>query len=101
MTLSVYSMSDPSSPAVIYQTSVGYCYSGIIIDNHLYLGTTRTVKVFKVTTDLTQPLIPVKVINTKEAVNKILRAGNELILGENTGYLEVFDIETSRITQTH
>jgi hypothetical protein len=64
MTLFVYSMSDPSSPAFIYQTYVGYCYSGVIIDEHLYLGTARNLKVFKVTTNLTQPLIPVRVIDT-------------------------------------
>jgi hypothetical protein len=38
MTLSVYSVSDPTSPIVIYQTEVGFCKSGIIADNHLYLG---------------------------------------------------------------
>jgi hypothetical protein len=32
---------------------------------------------------------------------KILRAGEELILGEVDGHLEVFDIETSTITHTH
>jgi hypothetical protein len=101
MTLSVYSISDPSSPVVIYQTYLGYCHSGIIIDNHLYLGTTSSLKVFKVTSDLNQPLIPVKVIDTKEVVYKILRLGDELLLGENKGYLEVFDIETSIITSSH
>ena len=30
-----------------------------------------------------------------------MRVGDELILGEWNGYLEVFDIETSSITHTH
>jgi hypothetical protein len=30
-----------------------------------------------------------------------LRVGDELVLGEWKGYLEVFDIETSSITHTH
>jgi hypothetical protein len=55
------------------------------------------------TTSLTTPLIPVKVIETKICPYKILRAGHELILGgsyQYSGCLEVFDIETSSITHT-
>ena len=56
---------------------------------------------FEVTTSLTQPIVLVDVIYTLGAVFKILRVRNELILGERSGYLEVFEIETSRITHTH
>jgi hypothetical protein len=100
-TLSVYSVSDPTSPVVIYQTYVGYCNSGIISDNHLYLGGCEKVRVYKVTTDFTQPLILVKVVETESWVHKLLRVGHEILLGEYKGYLEVFDIETSSITHTH
>ena len=36
-----------------------------------------------------------------ESVFKILRVDHELILGEMEGFLQVFDIKTSSITQTH
>ena len=99
-TLYVYSMSDHTSPIANYQLD-GVCCSGIITDNHLYLGGLRKLQVFEVTSSLTQPLIPLKVIDTEMLVFKILRVGNELILGEDEGYLEVFNIETSSITNTH
>jgi hypothetical protein len=31
-------------------------------------------------------------------VNSILRKGNELLVGENSGWLEVFDISSATIT---
>ena len=65
MTLSVYSLSDPTSPVVIYQKFLGHCHSGIIADNHLYLGGYKEVMVYEVTTDFTQPLILVKEVQTK------------------------------------
>ena len=76
-TLYVYSMSDHTSPIATYQLG-GWCFSGIITHNHLYLGGWKKLHVFEVTTSLTQPLIPVKVIDTKSLVLKILRVGNEL-----------------------
>jgi hypothetical protein len=57
-TLFVYSMSDHTSPIATYQLG-DECYSGIITDNHLYLGGDEKLHVFKVTSSLTQPLIPV------------------------------------------
>jgi hypothetical protein len=57
-------MSDHTSPIATYQLD-GVCASGIITDNHLYMGCGgRKLHVFEVTTSLTQPLIPVKVIDT-------------------------------------
>ena len=57
--------------------------------------------IFEVSASILQPLKQVKVIDTKDWVYKILRVKNELILGEFSGYIEVFDIETSSITHTH
>jgi hypothetical protein len=51
-TLYVYSLSDHTSPIATYQLD-GLCFSGIIADNHLYLGETRVLHVFEVTTSIT------------------------------------------------
>ena len=56
-------MSDRTSPIATYQLG-GQCCSGIITDNHLYLGGEYVMHVFEVTASLTQPLVPVKVIDT-------------------------------------
>jgi hypothetical protein len=53
----------------------------MIIDDCLYLGGRENLQIFKVTPSLIQPLIPVTVITTKQAVLKILRVGVELLLG--------------------
>jgi hypothetical protein len=100
-TLYVYSMSDLTSPIATYPLG-GRCYSGIIIDDRLYLGVYSNLHEFKVTAFLTQPLTRVTQITTKELVKKILRVGNELLLlGEGSGYLQVVDMNTSKITHTH
>jgi hypothetical protein len=85
-TLFVYSMSDHTSPIATYQLG-GDCYSGIIADNHLYMGGKEKLHVFEVTTSISQPLIPVKVIEAKRWLLKILIVGYELILGEYDGWL--------------
>ena len=56
-------MSELRSPIATYPLG-GYCYSGIIIDDDLYLGGEYKLNVFKVTSSLTQPLTPVKVVTT-------------------------------------
>jgi hypothetical protein len=61
-TLYVYSMSDHRSPIATYPLG-GRCYSGMIIDDRLYLGA-NNLYVFKVSTSLTQPLTPVAQITT-------------------------------------
>ena len=58
-TLYVFSMSDHTSPIATYQLG-GWCRSGIIVDNFLYLGVGEKLHVFKETPSLAQPLIPVK-----------------------------------------
>ena len=79
-TLYVYSMSDFTSPIATYPLG-GKCYSGMIIDDRLYLGGNYKLHIFKLSSSLTQPLSPVKAITTKESVYKLLRVGNELLLG--------------------
>ena len=73
-TLYVYSMSDLRSPIATYPLG-GWCYSGMIIDDSLYLGADN-LYVFKVTASLTQPLTKVTDITTIMHVKKILRVGN-------------------------
>jgi hypothetical protein len=83
----VYSLSDFSSPIATYPLGA-WCYSGIITVNRLYLGGYEKLHIFEVMSiSITQPLKPATVIDTASYVNKILRVGNELILGEGNGYL--------------
>ena len=84
--LYVYSVSDLSFPIATYPL-VSWSCSGIISDNRLYLGGKGKLNIFRVTASITQPLIPVTVIDTASSVYKILRVGQELLLGEETGYL--------------
>jgi hypothetical protein len=80
-TLYVYSMSNLTTPIEAQQRR-DKCYSGMIIDDHLYLGGANKLHVFSVASSPNEPpLIPVTVINTKGLVYKILRVGNELLLG--------------------
>jgi hypothetical protein len=74
-TLYVYLVSDITSPISTYSLS-NECYSGIISDNRLYLGGFDYLKIFELTTSVTQPLTPVAQIKTKDCVNKILRVGH-------------------------
>jgi hypothetical protein len=84
--LYVYSLSDPSSPIATYPLG-GKCFSGIITDNRLYIRADKKLHIFEVmTTSSTQPLNPVTVIDTKDWVRKILRVGQELLLGQGLGY---------------
>jgi hypothetical protein len=92
-TLYVYSLSDLSSPIATYPHLRGQSYySCIITDNRLYLGGGRGLHIFEVNNSSTQPLKRVTVIDTCGWPKKILRLGDELLLGEDTGYLQVFDI---------
>jgi hypothetical protein len=82
-TLYVYSMSgDLRSPIYTYPLG-GECRSGLIIDDRLYLGgdDLHIFHIFKVSPFLTQSLTRVTDITTKRLVLKILRVGNELLLG--------------------
>jgi hypothetical protein len=96
----VYSLSYLSYPIATYPLG-GWCCSGIIADNRLYLCGGKNLHIFEVTTSITQPLMPVKVIDTVYWVYKILRVGHKLLLGEGNGYFQVFDINTSAFTHTY
>ena len=98
--LYVYALSNLSSPIASYPLG-NRCYSGIITENRVYLGGRKKLHIFEVTDSITQPLILVKVIATESEINKILREAHDLLLGQDSGFLEVFDIKTSTITSSH
>jgi hypothetical protein len=83
--LYVYSLSDLYSPIATYPLG-GECVSGIITDNHLYLGGEKKLHIFEVSASTTQPLKQVKVIDTEYYALKILKLGQELLLGQADGY---------------
>jgi hypothetical protein len=83
--LYVYSLSHLYSPIATYPLG-GQCKSGIITDNCLYLGGGNKLHIFEVTASISQPLKQVIVIDTQDWVNKILRVGQELLLGQLKGY---------------
>ena len=56
---------------------------------------------FNVTSSLVDPLRPVAVIDTKDYVSKVLRVGNQLLLGEWEGYLQVVSLGNLLIMSTH
>lgn len=94
-------VSDPSSPIAAYPLG-GTCWSGLVAENRLYLGGgSRKLHVFDVTTSLAEPLKPVAVIDTEDYVTKVLRVGNQLLLGEWEGYLQVVSLGQPLITSTH
>lgn len=74
-------MSDLSNYIATYELVPWfYFYSGMIIDDRFYLGG-YNVSVFEVNASITRPLTPLAVIYTRSRVSKILRVGNELLLG--------------------
>ena len=80
-TLYVYSLSNLTSPSATYP--LDKCYSALITENRLYLGGACKLHIFEVTPSLTEPLTPVlKIpIPTMSIVAKILRVGDDLLLG--------------------
>ena len=79
-TLFVYSMDDLTSPSATYPLE-DKCYSALITDNRLYLGVVCELLIFEVTPSLIEPLTPVTKIPTEKGVFKILRVGDDLLLG--------------------
>jgi hypothetical protein len=79
-TLYVCSVDDLTSPSATYPVG-DWCYSALITENRLYLGGIYKLHIFEVTPSLTQPLTPVTQIATKDIVYKILRVGDDLLLG--------------------
>ena len=74
-TLQVYTVGDLHTLVASYPLGEGSCKAGIITDNHLYLCWGKKLHVFIVTSSLTEPLIPVTMIETKNWVSKIVRVG--------------------------
>ena len=74
-TLFVYLVNNITTPIATYSLSDD-CYSGMISDNRLYLGGEYYLKIFELSTSLTQPLAPITQITTKEGVFKTLRVGH-------------------------
>jgi hypothetical protein len=77
---------DLTSPSATYPLG-GFCFSGLITENRLYLGGGKKLHIFEVTPSLTEPLTLVTQIPTEDYVNKILRRGDDLLLGKGEGYL--------------
>ena len=79
-TLYVYSVGDLTSPSATYPLG-DKCYSALITENRLYLGAANKLHIFEVTPSLAEPLSPITKIPTKHIVFKILRVGDDLLLG--------------------
>jgi hypothetical protein len=79
--LYVYSVIDLTSPSATYRLDDLCCYSALITDNRLYLGGVGELHIFEVTPSLNEPLKPVTKIPAKSGVLKILRVGDDLLLG--------------------
>lgn len=67
------------TPSAIYPL-LGNVWSAFISDNRLYLGGMKGLNIFEVTPSLTEPLIPVSKIPTKDTVSNILRVGDDSLL---------------------
>jgi hypothetical protein len=81
-TLYVFFLSDLTCPSATYKLGGNEKgYSALITENHLYVGGSSNLHIFEVTSSLNEPLIPVTKIPTNSLVFKILRVGDELILG--------------------
>ena len=58
-TLYIYSVTDYTSPIARYPIK-GYCHSGLVADNLLFLGGSNDLRVFKLTNSLITPLILIR-----------------------------------------
>lgn len=87
-TLYVHLMSDLTSPIATYELN-DVCKACIIADNRLYLGGNKFLHVYQVNNySLTsEPLEEVTKLEPKWSILKIIRVGNELVLGEWCDYL--------------
>jgi hypothetical protein len=92
-------MSDLTSPISSYALP-GESKSGLIADNCLFLGSSNNIIIYEISPSLTEPLKKLASIGTKSEVNKMIKVGQELVLGEDRGYLEIFDIKNNSISHT-
>jgi WD40 repeat protein len=100
-TLYVYKGSDLNSPIATYDLPAK-CWTGLTDKNYLFLGgKTSNIFIYEISSsDKKRPLNRKVTIQTKQPVFKIIKLGQELMLGEHTDYLEVFDIQSFEITHT-
>jgi hypothetical protein len=87
----VYSLTDYTSPIATYEI-FDNCCSGLIANNCLYLaGQSFNIIVFELSASLTEPLKQLPSIPTSESIIKLKKVGQDLLLGETSGIIEVFD----------
>jgi hypothetical protein len=84
-TLRVYSLSDLTSPSATYPLHTD-CNSALIIEKRLYLCGCYLdgwyhLHIFEMNPSLTEPLTPFTKIPTESPVYKILRVGDDLLMG--------------------
>jgi hypothetical protein len=79
-TLYVYLVIESTSLIATYPLG-NHCFSALITENRLYLGGWDKIQIYEVTPSLTEPLRPVTKIPTEHYVSKILRVGDDLLLG--------------------
>jgi hypothetical protein len=86
-TLFVYSASEFTSPIATYVIPVK-CWSGLIVNNCLFLGGgSSKIIVYEISTSLSKPLKLLASIETRYFIIKVIKVGQELVLGEEYGYL--------------
>lgn len=96
--LLVYSLADLRAPIASYTLEINGRSSGLITNNHLYMTIDNLFLVYKLNSSESEPLQLVAQTYTIWEVSKILRVGKTLLLGENFGFLEIFDLKTRKIT---
>jgi hypothetical protein len=79
-TLNVFSVGNLTIPLATYPLG-NTCESALITDNRLFLGGICKLHIFEVFPSLTEPLTSVAKIPTESIVFKILRVGDDLLLG--------------------
>lgn len=85
--LYVYSLSDLSSPIATYDL-LDAGWSGIIVDNILLVdGDSFKIMVYEISTSITVPLKQIAIIETIDTIRKVLKVGQELVLGCFNGYI--------------
>jgi hypothetical protein len=87
----VHQVSNLTSPPKTYHLEdLETCFSALITDKRLYVSGITKLHIFEVNTNDDEPLIRLSKIPTNGGlcgVYKILRIGDELLLGERYGYL--------------
>lgn len=83
----MYSLSDLRSPIATYDL-LDTGWSGIIVDNILLVdGDSFKIMVYEISTSITVPLKQLAIIETIDTIRKVLKVGQELVLGCFNGYI--------------